>query len=75
MTNGTDRMDVGGLTHLYTVRAVAEQLALSRSTLYNLMDQDDLGYVKIGRSRRIPIAEVDRLVRASLVNRRNAAAS
>ena len=47
---------------LATVRQVAEFLSLSRSTIYNLMEKGDLGWVHIGKARRITWAEVDRLV-------------
>ena len=56
---------------LLTVQAAAQRLALSRSMLYNLMERGDLAYVKIGRARRIPLSEVERLIRESLVSRRD----
>ena len=59
---------------LLTVQQVAELLALSRSTVYNLMERGDLRYAKIGRSRRIPSAEVDRLIRDSLIGGRDVVA-
>jgi excisionase family DNA binding protein len=37
-------------------------LQLSRTALYGLMDTGQLSYVKIGKSRRIPWAELIRLV-------------
>ncbi|GAB4154259.1 MAG: hypothetical protein Tsb009_30880 [Planctomycetaceae bacterium] len=52
---------------LLTVAEAARQLSLSRSTLYNLMDQGQLGYAKFGRARRIPQSEVARLIQASLI--------
>jgi len=52
---------------LLTVAEAANQLALSRSTLYNLMDRGELAYVRIGRTRRIPQDELNRLIRESLV--------
>ena len=57
---------------LHTVEDVSQSLSLSRSTLYNLMERGDLDYVKIGRARRIPLREIERLIRASLISRRNA---
>ncbi len=39
---------------LVNVSEAAEFLRLSRSTVYTLMDQGQLAFVKIGRSRRIP---------------------
>ncbi len=55
------------MSNLLTVAEAANQLALSRSTLYNLMDRGELAYVRIGRTRRIPRDELDRLIRDSLV--------
>ena len=39
---------------LLKVSEAATFLRLSRSTLYTLMDQGELPFVKLGRSRRIP---------------------
>jgi excisionase family DNA binding protein len=39
---------------LRTVKEAAAQLAVSRSTVYQLMSDSSLTYVKIGRSRRVP---------------------
>ena len=39
---------------LLTVRKAAEFLSISRSTLYGLMDNGELQFVKLGRSRRVP---------------------
>ncbi len=39
---------------LLTVAEGAAFLRVSRSRLYNLMDEGALSYVKLGRSRRIP---------------------
>lgn len=51
---------------LMTVQQAANVLALSRSTIYNVMERGELAYVKIGRARRIPESEVDRFVTASM---------
>jgi excisionase family DNA binding protein len=37
-----------------TVSQGARYLAVSRSTVYSLMDRGELKYAKIGKSRRIP---------------------
>ncbi|MET9723576.1 helix-turn-helix domain-containing protein [Streptomyces zaomyceticus] len=47
---------------LFTVEAAAEYLSFGRSTLYELMAAGDLPYVKVGRSRRIRLAELDAFV-------------
>lgn len=60
---------------LLTIQVAAQQLAVSRGMLYNLMERGDLAYVKIGRARRIPAEEVDRLINASLVSRPKGAIS
>lgn len=39
---------------LMDVAEAGEFLGVSRMTLYRLMDAGKLGYVKIGRARRIP---------------------
>lgn len=59
------------MERLLTVRQVADRLALSRSTIYNLMECGALRYAKIGRARRIPSTEVERLIRESLIDKRN----
>jgi len=69
MVSQTDNIHEPQSVGLLTVPVAARWLALSRSTLYNLMDRGDLAYVKIGRSRRIPVAEIDRLIRVSLIAR------
>lgn len=65
----------GPALNLLTVQEAALMLTLSRSMVYNLMDRGRLAYVKIGRTRRIPVQEVERLVRESLVGRRSDDAS
>lgn len=40
-----------------------QQLGLSRSTLYGLMERGELGYVKVGGSRRIPDLALQNFVR------------
>lgn len=53
---------------LLKVTEVAERLSLSRSAIYGLMESGQLGYVKIGKSRRVPLGAIERLVRESSVN-------
>jgi excisionase family DNA binding protein len=47
---------------LARVTEASDYLSLSRSKIYLLMDGGQLGYVKIGKSRRIPWSELRRLV-------------
>jgi excisionase family DNA binding protein len=46
----------------YTVRDAASLLSLSRAQIYRLMDQGDIKFVKIGRSRRITADQLDSFV-------------
>lgn len=55
---------------LLTVEEAADVLALSRSSVYALMESGQLPYVKILRARRIRLADVRALVEGNLVGRR-----
>lgn len=52
---------------LLRVRDVAAHLSISRSTVYELMTSGRLGFVKIGKARRVPIDAVEKLVRDNAV--------
>lgn len=65
----TTTFTTGPTLNLLTVQEAALMLTLSRSMVYSLMERGALAYVKIGRTRRIPVQEVERLVRESLVGR------
>jgi excisionase family DNA binding protein len=52
---------------LLRVRDAARLLAISRTTLYQLMDCGKLSYVKIGKSRRIEEAAVQALIERNRV--------
>lgn len=54
------------------VKDVAFFTKLSIATLYKLMNNGDLPYVKIGRSRRIPHRAVVELAAKNLVGREGA---
>ena len=62
ITYPSDLFDDG----LLTVSAAAAFIGLSKSTLYQLMDQGELPYVKIGKCRRIPKRSLIDLARANL---------
>ena len=47
---------------LLTPERAAREMSIARSTLYRLLADGELQYVKIGRSTRIPLAEVERWV-------------
>lgn len=50
-----------------TVAQVAERLQLSRSAVYELMQSGRMRFHKIGRARRVPVSEVNRLLAETLV--------
>jgi excisionase family DNA binding protein len=50
----------------YSPKQVAERFGLSLATIYNLMAARELAFVKIGRRRIIPTAEVERFRRTSV---------
>lgn len=54
---------------LLTVEEVTRRTALSRSTIYGLMERGALRYVKLGRSRRIPLDALQELVARNTVSR------
>jgi excisionase family DNA binding protein len=54
---------------LCKVKEVSGYLAMSRSAIYELMERGELAYVKIGRSRRIPLSAVLALIEANRVGR------
>jgi excisionase family DNA binding protein len=55
---------------LLTVKQAAELLNVSRSHLYAMMDRGELGYVKLGTSRRIARETLSKLVEKSVVSAR-----
>ena len=54
-------------TRLETVPAVARFLKVSRSKVYQLMNEGLLPHVKLGKTRRIPWDAVERMVRENTV--------
>ena len=48
---------------LLTVREAADMLSVSRSRVYELIYAEQLDLVKIGRSRRVSVASVQRLAK------------
>jgi excisionase family DNA binding protein len=57
----------GSEPEFYRVREICRRLALSRTAVYGLMDRGELEYVKFGRSRRVPRAAVEGLIRKQTV--------
>jgi excisionase family DNA binding protein len=57
-----DSLSSAPTTLLVTAREAARMLGVGRTTLYALMNQGQLRPVHIGRSVRIPLAELERFV-------------
>ncbi|WP_395154561.1 helix-turn-helix domain-containing protein [Ilumatobacter sp.] len=51
---------------LVSVREAADMLAISRSSVYNLIDADQLTPIRIGRSVRFPVEQLERFVAARI---------
>jgi excisionase family DNA binding protein len=49
---------------LYNIEQVARILAISRSSLYNLMSRGAISHVQIGRSKRFTKEQVEKLIAA-----------
>jgi excisionase family DNA binding protein len=56
-----------GETQLRTVRQTAEELGLAMVTIRTWMAQRKLQYIRLGRSVRIPDAEIRRLIERGTV--------
>ena len=68
--DGAEQSDISLVSDgLQAVDEAADFLGLSRSKLYQLMDQGHLPYVKIGKSRRVPRKALVELAARSLVKR------
>ena len=48
---------------LLTVQEAADRLGIGRSLVYQLLQTGQLGSVKLGRARRIPVARLEEFVR------------
>lgn len=55
------------MQQLVTVEAAADSLAVSRTTAYALVRSGQLRSVKIGKSRRIAVADIDAFVESLTV--------
>jgi len=47
---------------LLTVPEAAERLGLGRSFTYELVQRGEIASLKLGRARRVPVAELERYV-------------
>lgn len=47
---------------LLTIREAADVLGVGRTTIYDLIANDELEVVHIGRSARVPVAAIDEFV-------------
>lgn len=54
---------------LITVPEAAELLSLSRSKVYQLMDDGTLPYIRIGRTRRVRLSDLRKTITDNLVSR------
>lgn len=52
---------------LRTVSEAAELLNVSRSHVYQLMENGQLSYVKLGKVRRVPESAINELIARNLV--------
>jgi excisionase family DNA binding protein len=62
-------VDASSLPQLGRVTEVAKYLNLSRSKIYLMMEQGELPYVKLGKSRRVRWSDVLKLVEQNTVSR------
>ena len=63
---GADLADLDDDLRLVTLPDAARFLSVSRGSLYDLLTTGQLASVHIGRSRRIPLGEIQRYVRDRL---------
>ena len=63
--NSSEREDLVS-AGLMSVKEAAKFLSISRSKLYELMNEGELQFVKIGRSRRVPRRAVTELAARGL---------
>lgn len=57
---------------LVSIRQAADMLAISRSSIYNLIDADQLKPIRIGRSVRFPVEQLERFVAARIAREASA---
>ena len=53
----------GGKKLVYTIPEACEMLSLSRAAIYRLIDRREIATVKVGRSRRVTLRQLDEFVR------------
>jgi len=51
---------------LVSIKQAAEMLSISRSSIYHLMAADQLTPIRIGRSVRFPVEQLERFVEARI---------
>jgi excisionase family DNA binding protein len=47
--------------HVITIAEAVSRLSISRATLYRIMDRGEIEYVTVGKRRRIPLSEIERI--------------
>ncbi len=65
------KVSLAALEQLLRVSDVGKRLSLSRPTLYRLMENGTLPYVRFGRSRRIKESDVAALIERNTVARQS----
>lgn len=55
-------MTITGIPQLHRLSYVSERTALSRSTLYRLIERGDLHAVKVGKALRVTDLEINRFI-------------
>jgi excisionase family DNA binding protein len=66
MTGRSAEIPQGSTRLLLRVEESADALGLSRARMYELLSEGRLKSIKVGRSRRIPISELNRWIDAEL---------
>lgn len=65
MTINDEDATAGDGCRLLTIDAAADFLSISRGAVYHLLDRGEVTSIHIGRSRRIALAELRRIVAES----------
>ena len=53
---------------LYRVNEAAAALGISRAKMYDLLGRGEIGYVRVGSDRRVPLSEIEAWIKKRLVN-------
>ncbi|MGO9148715.1 MAG: helix-turn-helix domain-containing protein [Acidimicrobiales bacterium] len=61
------RVPLGNARLLFTPEEVAQALAIGRSKVHDLLRSEEMSSVRIGGSRRIPVAALPRICRSAVL--------